>query len=890
MLLANLLLAATVTVSIQANEPIIPPFVEAAVAGQTVTIPMNNPSGDRMSWTGISPDWPIEVTATLEDLAGNQSVTSWTAQAPEIDDVPDIRLGTPSLQGPNPVYPTGFPGASGPLNLFDFVEFNDTPPSVLTFMPVPDAMPSSGPESFNITGAAQRLLSVAQTAEEPYAADVHITSALRPAGWWEVGYTALDGRLVADDVIVGSTGFVKYSTFAVRGPTIESGRFPGSNTLQPPLVLPWMGSDIVLGSLPGDITPPVNVGWSLYLNKLDYYRSQAGETIGINPRRLTPTEMEADENWTVSITPGGTLSVSGNPNSGEGPYMLGVLARSLTNPNDTDTARFLLTKALLAHATSEEPAFTYDRSVSLDGLPLGPVRTPDGPSPVVLDTLYEGCHWGYHVLSEDSVMEPAPLEVVSLSTDPDLPDAAHPNLTKPAPAPPIVAAGTGRALKAFFDQSASSLPVTGVRFLSRAFTDLHPGDVITFAVDIATDVTDATHSPEILMAMTSGWGAAAAGFNLTSLAEQRYPELYGTSLASYQRTLVPLEDEGWRTLSINYTPPATRRYFDIDGDGDCDTEDRDFLAFHPVIGTMVQEEWQDERTVAKASLRVRTREDMTKPFHVWFDNLRVYRSAYELDLALGRTEFSEPADLTGTGLPPGFVPQPSAALDSTFESLGTGVDPAVGLDAAGWMIGAGDGPAPLFVTPPFGTLPVGAFYAAADPASFGVAQGINHSPNPNDRRALRISLTGDEGPASESRAIRAQLNTAAVAVPGSGIYCVEAFVSKERQTDRIRSDRSPVLLLGLNELDPNPLVATSGTVFSFGGLPESVWDQNSNWSRVVATAYIPDARVIRGLIQVKETFTDHVTDFDVPIYIDDFRIYRLEDPVEYFDADLFDAS
>jgi hypothetical protein len=890
MLLANLLLAATVTVSIQANEPIVPPQVEALVGGQTIILPMNNANGDRMAWAGESPDWPAEVTATLEDLAGNQSVITWTAQAPEIQDVPDIRLGTPSLQGPNPVYPTGFPGASGPLNLFDFVQYNDTPPSALTFMPLPDALPSSGPDGFTVSGAAQRLVSVNQTTEEPYAANVHITNALRPAEWWEVGYAALDERLVADEVIVGTTGYVKYSTFALRGPTIESGRFPESPDDGTPLVLPWLGSDIILESFTGSITPPTNVLWSVYPNKLDYYRNTDGEPSGINPRRLTASEMEANENWRVSIAADGTLTVNGNPDSGDGPYMLGLLARNLSNPKDTDTARFLLTKALLAHATSAETPFTYDRSVSLNGLPPGPVPTPDGPSPVVLKTLYEGCHWGYHVLGDDSIMEPAPLEVVDLATDPDLPNAARPDLTKPVLAPPVVATGTGRALKATFDQAGSSLPVTGVRFLSRAFTGLQPGEVITFAVDIATDVTDATHSPNVLMAMTSGWGAVASGFDLSSLAVQEYPELLGTSLASYQRTIVPLESEGWRTLSVNYTPPATRRYFDIDGDGDCDTDDRDFLAFNPVIGTMVREEWQDERTVAKASLRVRTREDMTRPFHVWFDNLRVYRSAYELDLALGGTEYTEPADLAQTGLPPDFLPQPSSPMDPTFESLAGGGDITAALDAIGWTVSTGAGPAPRFVTSPFGILPPNASYVPADPASFGVAEGINHGPKPSDRRALRISLTGDDGTDSDPHAVRAWLNTAAVAVSGSGIYCLEAFVSKERQTDRFRSDRSPAVLVGINEVDPNPLVSTSGTVFSFGGLPESVWGENANWFRVVATAYVPDARVIRGLVQVKETFTDDVADFDVPIYVDDFRIYRVEDPVEYFDADLFDAS
>jgi hypothetical protein len=613
--------------------------------------------------------------------------------------------------------------------------------------------------------------------------------------------------------------------------------------------------------------------------------------LGIDPIHQGHGSIISHHGWVISIDHDGMLRISGEGALGEGPYLIGVLAQNTPHPQDTDTARFLLTKGLLAECYPHAPA-THEKSETLDGLTPGAIPLPDIPSPDIRVPIQEGSHWGYHFFANDATLTPATFEVVDLGSDPDLPEAADPaHMAELIPSSAVTSIAAGRALKATFVPT-GELPTPGVRLLSRAFTGLRPGDILTFAVNIATDIRDATHSPVIGMDMSSGWGGAAMGFHLSSLALPEIPITHGTPLGEYQHTLIPWADEGWQTLSVNYTPPVTPAYIDADRDGDFDAEDTYFLAHHPTVGSLTTEGWEDGTTVARAGLQIKTRTAMTAPFHVWLDNLRVYRSAYELDLGLSKTEYTEPASLAEGPFPPGIVGQSEAPIDGSFDAFTSTGDIRADLSRIGWVIENGSGsPAPHLVEP-FGAYPATTRYVSPHESTFSVRQGFDRSGMSNEAKCLQISLVGPDGRSvyeGDFVSVRARMHSPIVAVPGSGIYCIEVYVSKAWPTNLISTRRTPAVLIELNEVAPNPFAHSAGAYFNYAGLPNSVSDPDRPWVRLVGTAYIPDAQLLRGILSVWEPFVGSAGNFGVPVLFDDFHIYRVDDPAHFFDADMFDV-
>jgi len=401
--------------------------------------------------------------------------------------------------------------------------------------------------------------------------------------------------------------------------------------------------------------------------------------------------------------------------------------------------------------------------------------------------------------------------------------------------------------------------------------------VYTFAANIATDINDVTNSPTTLMAMASGWGAAGMGEYIDFLALPGNPLVEGTLLESYQKDIIPFYADGWQTLSINYTPPLTAGWW-----GFLAAPYDEFTSADQTVldGITTLEGWTgDESAVAKAALVMAARADRTGQFHVWIDNLRVYKSAYELDLGFEKTEFVQPADLTG--LLPDFVPQPSGNIDGSFESY---VD---NLDAIGFVTEPGDGSIePFQKASNCGPYPDNYGYGPGSAASVSVSSSVDHTKSAGSTKCLQVALSGTE--TTNLKNIRAWVDSAIVALPGSGIYCAEVFASKQRATNQFANDRTPTYVIALNQCGPNALATAYGAQLAGGGVPISVGEEENNWLRIVGTGYIADALLARASVQVSEAWDADVSNFDVQSYFDDIGIYRVDDPAKFFDADLFD--
>lgn len=887
-LLSSFIYAATVTLSLTANERILSPTVTATVLDQPVAVTMRNPSGDLTRWVGSCDRWPTIVQATMVDLAGNVGTACWDPRMPEMPDVPDLRLAV-SDESSGSGSSCALPPVNAAFDLFDFVRSYEIPYSQFLFPERTRAWGNNGPPWFEKAWQPMPFVTVNRLDVDEAQAVVSSTSS--QPGWAALHYLLLDGRKPGFDVVASTRGHVKYSSFSLDAPGLLTGRMFDITAGTPPLVQTWTGRNLEIRALPSLVSPQVPVRWSVYVNDMEHYLTSGGELLGVNPIHAGHGPVVSHHGWIVRITENGVLSISGSTSSGEGPYLLGVLARNESDERDADAGRFLLSKGLLAECYPYPPA-THEKSETLDGLTPGPIPPPSNPSSDVRVPIQEGSHWGYHFLGNDIILIPGTLEVVDLFTDPHLPKAAHPMYMRGLlSSPAVTAIATGNALKVTLVPT-GTLPTPGVRLFSRAFTGLRTGDVLTFAANIATDVRDATHSPTVDMAMASGWGEVAAGIHLSSLAFPEYPQARGTLLGEYQPTMVPWANEGWQTLSVNYTPPLSPGYLDADSDGDCDDDDRNLLTHHPAFGSLATEGWEDGLTVAKASIRVHTREAMTKPFHVWLDNLRVYRSAYELDLALSKTEFTEPASLAESSLPPGVIEQAQGEIDGSFDSYANTGSIHTDLSNIGWLISTGAGPAESYLREPFGPFPGTARYADPADSAFSIRQGQDHTGTGAAGKCLQIALTGPDGTYAYEGpyvSVRASINTAVVAVPGSGIYCFEAYVSKAWPTNIVLARQSPAVGIVLGEIAPNPLDHYSGAYFYHAGLPKSVADPENPWLRVVGTAYIPAAQLVRGILQVSESFLGPVRYFGTPILFDDCHIYRVDDPAHFFDADLFDT-
>lgn len=808
-------------------------------------------------------------------------VASW-ATAPAIPDLPDVRL----LKGaaPKGVISSGQilnEQEMDAYNLEEFIKDFDQGIDDLTIS-IPDVSWAEPPPSLD---SDPTNLNPVPTIEIDGSNNVDVYGSTY-TGWALYTVQVEDGTPAHTNT---QTAIAKYSTFAMGTPSLTEGRFFDLTSDGWQLAYAWLGQDFEVSDLDVTIDPPTAVDWSVYMNDVTYSFDANGNLLGINPVYVAHGTSLNEYGWDVSIDTSGGLLVSVSEPYSPGPFLIGILATKQGTSDDMDATRIVLSAGKLGlKYPSESDPITHGKSETLDDLSTGPITSPTG---VVAYSpgIRPGSHWMYSWASDDAECTPVTLDVVDLHGDGLLPPAADPWLMKGVVAAPAVQTiATGNGIRATFPQS-SAYPTPAFRLVSRVMDGVEPGDVYTFAVNVATDIEEATNTPTVLMALANPLGAIASGFFLYQVALPGIPQLAGSILEQYHKDIIPFADDGWQTLSVNYAPPLTRTWLGYFASPYDVMNDDDITAVQAI--TSANEGWTDDLTAVRAALKMESRPDTTASFHVWLDNLRVYRSAYELDLAYAKTEYVVPATLSGywnTSFV--SVPQPTGNIDGTIESYTSTLD-GIGFAVETWI---GVSLAEVWRVIPYGTLPYGSGYLSVAPAQFTVnTSGVDHTKSNNSQNCLQIALpaTGD----AVNRCLRAQLDTAVVETPeGSGVYCVEMYVSKQRATNTLITDRTPAYKIALGQMAPNALGPAYGSFINQGALPESVGAETDNWLRLVGTGYIANAELIRAVIQVEETFSSNlsvesVAHFQVPTYFDDIHLYRVDDPAKFFDADLFDS-
>lgn len=786
--------------------------------------------------------------------------STW-ATAPAVSDLPDVRVLTGGGGPPKGVISSGLNQVEmDAYNLDAFIkDFDDSVGGLtksISGTTLVDPPPSQAPNA----GSPLPVIEL----DAGNNVDVY---GLAAAGWARYTANVDDGT----NPVTQRTAIAKYSTFAMGTPSLSEGRFFNLSGSGWQFAYVWTGSDITLSDLQGTISPATSVNWAAYMNDVDYQFDANGNLLGLDPKYVAHGASFTAKGWNVSISSTGGLVVAPGASFSPGPYLIGILAINQADPNDIDATRVMVAEGLLGLATpGESTPPTREKSETLDGLTPGAVAAPTGVTADMTTPIQAGSMWCYRFIGTDEANVAAPMEIVNLAGDAQLPAAAAAQLGSQ-----MIAGGNG--LKATLAPTAA-LPYRAFRLLGRAVQGAQPGEVYTFSVNIATDVQNATDQPVILMALASGLGTMNGGFYMDKVAA---PGVFpGTLLDAYQKDIIPFAADGWQTLSVNYTPPLTTTWLDANSDGQMNQTDLDLIAgvFGPTEG------WTNELTVIRSALKMESK-DADATVHVWMDNFRVFKSAYELDLGLEVTEYAVPADLTGVMPSPDVVPaQPSGNIDGSFESY------AGDLGAIGFVKDRGEGAAEDWRKPPFGPYPVDTAYVDAGAGAITVNTSVDHTKSAGSSKCLQIALPGTGDAAY--RCYRSWVDTAIVALPGEGIYGVEAFVSKQRATNSLATDRTPSYIVALNQIAPNPAGPAYGVYMNAGGVPISVGEEDNNWIRVVGTAYLSTGSkgtMARGVIQITESFDALSSAFTVPSYVDDYRVYRVDDPAKFFDADLFDS-
>jgi hypothetical protein len=656
--------------------------------------------------------------------------------------------------------------------------------------------------------------------------------------------------------------------------------------------------DVVINDLEPDVDPPTAVTWSAYVNSAEPEEDLNGNLLGLNPVYANHGSEGVPFTalgWDVSISTTGGLTVApAGPSYSPGPLLIGILATNDGDAQDADATRVVVSAGMVGLPTPGEGVPPDSGgSETLDGLTPGLITTPTSVPATIPPPIAPGSHWIYWLQANDSIHEGArgQLEISDLATDPDLPPAAIPKGVVGGAAVPVAG---GNALKATLAPT-GTVPTAGFRLLSRAITGCMPGDVYSFSLNIASDCADATSCPTIQMAMLNPLGANAAGFVLERLAFPGVPGTEGTALETYAQDIMPLDTDGWQTLSVNWTPPLTRTWFDVVGtDGlppaDGQMTSHDIAVIDDFFST--NEGFTNDLQAVRASLyiyespsrNIQGMPPMTDTVHLWMDNLRIYKSAYELDLGYAKTEYvNATTDLAAIIGTVAIVPEPTGPIDGTFSTSDTD------LDAMGFAVDDfGTELPPADMVTPYGTLPLSAITNSCDSTCGAVNTSVDHTKSGGITNCLQITLPSS-GDAADSM-FKAQVASSVVDTPeGSGVYCMEMYVSKARTTNVNSDDKTPTYKLILNQVAPNALVVPYGMQLNFGGVPDNVGLEENNWMRIVGTGYIPDCQLLRVLIQIEESFYEDSSNYDVPSYFDDIHIYRVDDPAKFFDADLFDS-
>lgn len=827
--------------------------------------------------------------------------TSSFAEAPSVKDLPNLRL---LYDNGGAVSDELIPLATDAYDVFGFVkDYNNVPADLTVSIStiVPPAVTVDFQASSSVHGVSVALV------------DVYAGSA---AGWGQYSVTVDDASTAGKGIISANAwdnsdvAFAKYSTFNVQGPAIDTGRL-----FDPVAADTQFFTCVNLGN--GIVTPaiPVNpsataVDWKLYLNSVTINDPTANYDLNGNYMGLVPNFIDsADQgialnqdgfSWLIGAD--GSLSISGPGDIANGPWLVGIMAVNEADPADSDTTRIMVGKGLLAAAIGDTP--TAGGSETFDSLPLSPagqipaaINYETNPvtgtwRPVggyVVDPVHDlgdpiaaGSHWTYNIMaSTDTFVDAVPIDVVTT-----------PN--------PIAGVAEGRCLKmamtgATADPTlANALRNDGFRINSRLFPGMEYGKVYTFAMSIATDAATPANLPNYQMVVASGDGCLAMGME-NSISPQ-IMDAIGQPLVPLA---LPLASQGWATISVNYTPPATPKFNDINADGQFNDTDLNLLytydsqykgaspatPFNPLI-------------YAFCIVRMWTRPNTQVT--VWIDNMRFFESVYEIDLANNVQELNDQYwdtdfdTLAGLGL----VEDTTYAFDGTMEAYvaDPGLTVEQELNRIGMTVSHAAGPTGARNGVAAGSLATRKKYDAyATTYSVSEDQGIDHTRNGMSGNSLKLILRGptSETPTTEQQTYIATVTTDVIAANGSGIYVFESYIATQGTVNTVTtSKRVPEIRVVLQEMKPNVYGNVSGMIFGMGGLPDVGGELPFNWFRNVVTMYSQDCVAIRGAYQIMDAHglvgsPIQVSTFDAPIFVDDMKLYRVDDNIDFFNPELF---
>ncbi len=824
--------------------------------------------------------------------------TSTFAEAPAVQDLPDLRL----------LYDDG--GAvSGTLqetlmdayNVFDFVkDFNDA--SVDLTVSISDIQAPAG--TIEASDGLVDVYGGASTGWAQYTVTIDDASTSAPK-------REMDPQWSNFDVAVA-----KFSTFSVDGPTVSTGRgftpLADANTQYCQRV--WLGETLVTPDVPIDPSSQ-SVSWEIFVNGVTINDASLNYDLNGNYMgKVTELLAQADQGDVVSVgglgwlvDAQGALQISGAGSMSPGPWLVGLMATDTGDPDNQDAARLMVATGLLGVATKGNTpdhggAETFE-SLTPGTIPAavdqetnlltggwqcveGYVATLDD----LVDTIGTGSHWCYNIMSSgDSFVDSVPLEIVNLATDPGAPDE-------------VSGVGEGQCLKAVIGGAAldptldNGLRNEGFRVSSRLFANIEYGKVYTFAMSIATNATTTAQLPRYQMFMTAGDGGLTSGYENTGVGSGLLAAL---GWATQPQLPLPLAAQGWMTLSVNYTAAATPAAADLNGDGVFDATDQT-LRFQMDLKPKGATD-PDPLKYAQAVIRFWA-QTAASDATVWIDNMRVFESMYELDLANGAEVLNDhfwsarQADMDELATL-GLLEESTGAFDGTIEAfedtvadmhadlLDIGISTTV-YNADGARFGGING-----------GLVTKKKYSAYD-SSYAVTSGagIDHTRNAGSDTALKITLKGPstELPTTEQIVYQASFSTDTIATDGEGLYAFEAYLAAEAPFNQTTSTRRmPQIYMTCNEIMPSPLGNNAGVILAFGGLPDIAGDIPFNWQRVVVSIYSPASECIRGTFQLLDTPGKvgnpvQMTAFNVPIYIDDMKFYKVADNLDQFDAELFE--
>jgi hypothetical protein len=151
-----------------------------------------------------------------------------------------------------------------------------------------------------------------------------------------------------------------------------------------------------------------------------------------------------------------------------------------------------------------------------------------------------------------------------------------------------------------------------------------------------------------------------------------------------------------------------------------------------------------------------------------------------------------------------------------------------------------------------------------------------------------------ESPTTQQIVYTAQFGTDTIATSGDGLYALEGYLAAQGPFNQVTTTGChPQIFMTLNEVLPAAFGNTAGVILNYGGLPDVGGDIPFNWQRIVITMYSAASESLRGTIQLYDQpgtvgHPVQMSAFNVPIYIDDLKIYKVADSLDQWDAELFD--